>query len=478
MPLPFPLRQLIVPLAFASGLAAWQADAEVHFPLRITPDGRHLEDATGRPFLVNGDAAWSLMVELDAAQTELYLTNRRDLGIDTVLVNLIERGFGGPANQDGELPFVPEDDYTSPNEAYFAYADQVLDRAADLGMLVLLTPSYLGAACGSQGWCEQMLAQSVEDMGEYGRFVGARYAHMDNIIWVHGGDSGSISARDHVNAIAEGIREMAPSHLHTGHCSRNNSAVECYDEPWLDINTTYSACATSIDKVADDYDHVPILPFFYIEGQYEGNTNDMVCLTGQNVWSVLGGAFGHVFGNNPIWRFGPGWEDELLSPGSQAMDHLGRLFRSRAWVRFEPDQAGEVLVAGGGSEAVAARAADGETAMVYLPESGPVSVDLGQVSGTHARIWWFDPVTGAAELHGTFPTSGVIQLESPGLRVLVFDDDASNLPAPASQPYDFPARIPAIGPRWAVAAAALVGVTTLVAARRRTSRSSASAIAA
>jgi len=98
MPLPFPLRQLIVPLAFASGLAAWQADAEVHFPLRITPDGRHLEDATGRPFLVNGDAAWSLMVELDAAQTELYLTNRRDLGIDTVLVNLIERGFGGPAN--------------------------------------------------------------------------------------------------------------------------------------------------------------------------------------------------------------------------------------------------------------------------------------------------------------------------------------------------------------------------------------------
>jgi len=68
------------------------------FPLRLAPDGRRLEDTRGRPFLLQGDAAWSLMVALTTAEMESYLDDRRQRGFNTVLVNLIERGFGGPAN--------------------------------------------------------------------------------------------------------------------------------------------------------------------------------------------------------------------------------------------------------------------------------------------------------------------------------------------------------------------------------------------
>ena len=108
------------------------ADAlgDVRFPLDVSADGRRLEDADGRPFLINGDAAWSLMVELDEPQAETYLEDRRQRGFNAVLVNLIERGFGGPANAGGPATFRPENDFTSPNEAYFAHVDWVIDRAA------------------------------------------------------------------------------------------------------------------------------------------------------------------------------------------------------------------------------------------------------------------------------------------------------------------------------------------------------------
>ena len=101
-----------------------------------------------------------------------------------MLVNLIERGFGGPENAEGEPPFLTPNDFTTPNEAYFAHADWLIDRAAAKGMLVLLTPAYLGIQCGSQGWCEQMLDQPVSAMTTYGRYLGSRYADRTNILWV------------------------------------------------------------------------------------------------------------------------------------------------------------------------------------------------------------------------------------------------------------------------------------------------------
>ncbi|MDB5560877.1 MAG: hypothetical protein JWN11_295, partial [Hyphomicrobiales bacterium] len=35
------------------------------FPLRVSADKRHIEDSNGRPFLINGDSAWSLIADLN-----------------------------------------------------------------------------------------------------------------------------------------------------------------------------------------------------------------------------------------------------------------------------------------------------------------------------------------------------------------------------------------------------------------------------
>lgn len=45
------------------------------FPARVSANRRHLEDARGNPFLLHGDAAWSLIVQLTEDVTEEYLAN-------------------------------------------------------------------------------------------------------------------------------------------------------------------------------------------------------------------------------------------------------------------------------------------------------------------------------------------------------------------------------------------------------------------
>jgi hypothetical protein len=445
---------------------------QVDFPLHVSADGRRLEDSLGRPFLVHGDTAWSLMVELTDAEVLTYLDDRQQRGFNTIVVNLIERGFGGPANQAGQQPFVPTNEYDSPNEAYFAHADFVIDQAALRGMLLLLTPSYLGSGCGAQGWCDQMLDEPVADMTTYGHFLGDRYAAKTNIIWVNGGDAdaGEFSgALTRVNAIANAIRERAPSHLQTAHCSRFHSAIECYDQPWLDLNTTYSDCGESLNEIQADYARTPVQPFFFLEGKYENeDSTPLGCLMDQAIWAVLGGGTGQMFGNNPIWLFDPGWPTALNSVGSRAVSHIGRLFRSRAWFAFQPDLTQSVLVTGNGNGAVAARTADGESLVIYLPTARLFSVDLNQLSGSQAHAWWFNPQTGSTADIGLFTSNKVQNFIAASRQILVLDDAASHLPAPGSQPYPFGAEVPSVsGAQRGLLAALLPFAAGLAAGWRR-----------
>jgi hypothetical protein len=435
------VRLLVLLAPFFRGAASAEQLGDVDFPLAVDPSGRRLQDVVERPFLVNGDAAWSLMVELTKPEVEAYFEDRREKGFNTVLVNLIERGFGGPANREGALPFVPSNDFTAPNEAYFAHADWVIDTAAANDILVLLTPAYLGFDCGDQGWCQQMLAQPLSAMTAYGQYLGERYKDRRNVLWVHGGDvdaseySGALSR---VNAIAAGILERAPlDQLHTGHCSRQNSAIDCYDQPWLDVNNTYSDCSSSLSRVRADYAESPIQSFFYIEGDYENEGPSLGCLIDQHAWAVLGGGSGHVFGNNPIWFFGGGWKDELSEPGSLAMAHLGDLFLSRAWFRLQPDTSAQLLTSGGGSGAAAAITGDGESLLAYVPTARSITVDAGDLASGSVHAWYFDPSSGAVTDLGLRSTAAPLGFSVPGRRVLVLDTEESQLPAPGSARYQY-----------------------------------------
>lgn len=401
-----------------------------NYPLKVSADSRHLEDQAGQPFLINGDTPWSLIVGLTKAEAETYLEDRRIRGFNSIIVELIEHKFGGPYNRDGEYPFLAAGDFSQPNEAYFKHADWVIDKATEKGFLVILTPAYLGYKCGDAGWCQEIKATPLNVLREYGNFIGNRYKDYKNIIWMHGGDTaaGDYGVMDHVTAIADGIREVDPGKLFTAHGNRWKSATNEYNQPWLDLNNTYSGCDLSASNTRQTYQHVPVMPFFYAEGRYENEGADARCLRSQAYWSVLGGSIGHFFGNNPIWLFDPGWQSALDSPGSRSMTHFGDLFASRPWARLVPDYA-ETVVRGRGlinnkDYVMAARANDGSFIMAYLPTGRTITVDMSRVAGSKADAWWYDPENGNSQHLGEFPTSGFKKFSSPDTNdwVLIVDD--------------------------------------------------------
>jgi PKD repeat protein len=423
--------------------------AAVAFPLKSPAGTRRLVDGNGRPFLVVGDAPWSLVTGLSKADAIVYLNDRKRLGFNTLVVNIVERFFNGPVNKEGNEPFSKTAgvyDFSKPNLAYFAHVDYVLTEAAKRGMLVLLTPAYLGFGGGPEGWWPQIDTAVNTDtvMLNYGRFLGDRYKSFNNVIWVMGGDWYAPQTLAKTRAIVQGITERDPAKVFTGHNARQQSALDTYAaEMWLTVNTTYSDCASTAARSENDYrNRSRVMPTIYFEGTYEnegGATPE--CLRSQAYWPVLLGATGSVFGNYPIWSFDPlsfigPWQQWLDSPGARGMSYFRKLFLSRAWDKLVPSLDGSVLTGGqgalGAGYAAVAVTTGAETVIVYTPTARALTIDMSKVGGTTARAWWFNPDTGAAKQIGDFPTTGTRVFNPPAAQdwVLVIDNASLGLAEP------------------------------------------------
>ncbi|MEM6287300.1 MAG: DUF4038 domain-containing protein [Bacteroidota bacterium] len=431
---------------------AWIPPTPPAYPLATS--GRTLVDADGVPVLLHGDAAWSAIANLTREEQERYLADRRRKGVNAIMTNLIEKAFTdndpGWRNAYGEEPFASRIDdgyfmdFSVPNEAYWQRVDAFLDRAEAEGILVVAFPAYLGWQQGEDGWSSFLHVNGPDRLRAYGAFLGARYVDQPNLIWAAGGDWGPIGRYDLVDEVAalvEGIRSEDTVHLWTAHGGQQ-SAVEVYGDLDLDLNTTYRYPPTSVpEAVYLDYTRAPTTPFVFFEGWYENEWGVSVeRLRFQAYAALLGGAGGQFYGNNPVWKFGDGWEAALDDPGALDMVHVGDLMRSRPFARRVPDDARETVPPGrgdrrDGSYLAAARTDDGSTVIAYAPTARPIDVAMDRVAGTEAQAWCFDPQTGRSTDLGRVPTSGRQTFEPcvDADWVLVLDDASLGL-SPPGQP--------------------------------------------
>lgn len=408
------------------------------YPVKLAPDHRHLVTQSGIPYLVQGDAAWSIISGLTNEEAESYLEDRRQKGFNSIIVNLIEHKFRGPDNRYGEGPFKTPGDFSTPNEKYFEHADWVIRKAAEKGIQIFLAPIYLGYKGTDEGWIKETLANGPEKSLNWGRYVGKRYAGFDNLVWMMGGDRNPEEARADVDAVVHGIKEFDQRHILTAHCAPENSAFDQYKQDgWLDLNDTYTYQIVH-SMLQNDYDRTPTMPYVLIETTYEGEHNaSAVQIRRQAYWALLSGATGQFMGNRPIWLFDPGWQAALNSAGSRDMVRLKNLFTSRSWADLIPDVKHEVVLGGLGEfngldYLTAARTQDGGTVIAYLPTARVVMLELSKISGKRATAWWYNPRTGNSASIGQFPTSGKREFTPPGEGdwVLVVDDSSRGLSAP------------------------------------------------
>ncbi len=410
------------------------------YPVKISASGRYLVDQNNVPFLMVGDSPHSLIVNLSASDAALYLADRATNGINTVTVYLLcNASIAGRADGsllNGTVPFtntIPGTssyDLTTPNEAYFAYVDQIINLCASNGILVMLDPIE------TSGWLETMLDNGTTNCRAYGQYLGNRYKNFPNIIWYSGNDfqSWTNPADDAVvTAVAQGIKDEDTNHLQT--VELNFFSSSSLDDPnWAPIvglNLVYTYYPTYAE-VLHAYDQSASTPVFLGEANYEYETNpntdggSTLNLRMQEYWTMLSGATGQLYGNHYIWQFASGWQSYLDSPGVVQLGYLANLFGSRDWDDLVPDQTHTFVTSGYGSfvtnglftgnnYVTTAVTPDGSLGMAYLPQGGRITVAMTNLQN-NVLARWFDPSadTFTTIAGSPFSNTGTQTFRSPG----------------------------------------------------------------
>ncbi|MBX9627806.1 MAG: DUF4038 domain-containing protein [Gemmataceae bacterium] len=385
------------------------------FPLKVSADKRHLETADGKPFLVVGDTAWSLIAQLNEADIAKYLDDRKGRGFNAVIVSLIEHKFAdrAPATIAGVQPFLKPGDFTKPNPAYFDTAHKAVAEAGKRGLSVWLCAAYLGWGGGDEGFFQKIKAAGPEALRAYGKFVGGRFKDLPNVVWVIGGDYALPEAERWAGEeLARGIRDGGAEQLMTAHGGQTTAVDTFGDRPWLGVDTVYRYDLDLWKPLRAAYARKPVRPFVMFESAYEGEHKAAPDrIRRQAWWPVLAGGCGSFFGNNPIWYFdGPGytdrkaaptWQQALDLPGSRDVARVGAFFRRLPWHRLVPDAEDKLVAAGGGdgaTKATAAHTGDRKLAVVYVPSTGKepreLSLNLAGFPGP-VTARWFNPAKDA-----------------------------------------------------------------------------------
>jgi hypothetical protein len=416
------------------------------FPLSVSSTGRFLVDERGKPFRLQGEAAWSLVANLTGPEVDAYLEDREEKGFNTVLVNLLEHRYAvqAPKNRAGAAPFRTAGDFSTPEAAYFAFAESVVEKARARGFLVLLAPAYPGYGCpaspspDNEGWSVEMGNSQTGACLAYGRFVGEAFKKFDNVLFVEGGDCmpapGSALETCALEVMA-GVKEAGGHALQTGHWSPNTVStdeVAFASAMQLEAVYQYKSPQTACRRA---FARTPVLPAFLVESGYENERIQGSVAPARKYlyWASLTCTAGVVSGSRPIWLFDEGWQHALDSPGANDVARLGHLLDTLPWQGLVPSGLGgmrPLVIAGGGTpgeqdEVVAAATPDGAALVAYVPPGTAFErsfvVDVRALSGV-ATARWYNPWTGGVVAIGRVPNTAPRWFTPPGDNGSGYDD--------------------------------------------------------
>lgn len=436
----------------AGGINQREALGLPPFPVRVSPDGRHLLDDRGRPFFWLADTAWELFHRPTKEEADLYLKNRADKGFTVIqAVVLAELDGLDTPTPDGLKPFT-DNDPAKPEAAYFDRVAGIIDAANKLGLVVAVLPTW--GDKWSKKWGVGPEVFTPGNARTYGRFLGERLK-WKSIVWVLGGDR-PVESAGHlaiIRAMALGLHEGdGGTHLHTFHPSGGRSSAEwLHAEPWLDFNLLQSGHDFDRDnwqRVGLDHARRPAKPIIDGEPGYEdhpaGFKKERGYLGEHDVrkaayWALFAGAAGHTYGCHPVWQFWQegrepktfprrSWKEALDLPGAGQMRHVRTLIGSRPQLDRVPAPELVVEPGTGPDHVEACRGKDGTWAMVYLPSGKPAVLDVSGLKGGTLTVTWYDPRTGKAHVAGTVKREGrptFTPPKDPGPDWVLVLDDAS-----------------------------------------------------
>ncbi len=443
--------------------------------LLVTPDGHHFARSDGRPFFWIGDTAWELLHHATREEIGIYLDDRAAKRFSVIQVCLVPEldGLTKPS-REGQLPFL-DGDPARPNPAWFDLADYAVRMAGDMGLQVALLPTWGSYVVkDQQGLFPGRQLFTAANAEAYGRWLGDRFSRRRNVVWMLGGDREPDGYEAVWRALARGLKAGSGTNapLMTYHPRGPGASGRVFHaEPWLSFNSVQSGHRLdggAHELVLTEAGRTPVKPVINAEPAYEGLPIGFDLKNGRFTadhvrrnwyWSVFSGAAGVTYGANEVWMtWAPDleplsakvkppflgaqghWTNALAYSGANQLRLLRGLTESRPWTNTVPDPALVLEPKTAGTNRIAAlRAADGSTALLYLPQGGEVLVDLGKLSGAQTRGTWWSPTTMGTSNVGTFERKGsrIFKAPSGGFGqdwVLVLDDAAKPFGPPGVRP--------------------------------------------
>lgn len=391
-------------------------------PIKIDTTGRFFIRQNGSPFFYMADTAWSAPQKLTREEWEYYLKKRSRQQFNTIQICALSEDDGlFKPNRYGSLPFFINGGNisTEPDERqeynYWKHLDWMIDKAGQCGMMIALLPTW-GDKFNREPHGIGPEVFDGDRAYQYGKWIGERYSHFENIIWVLGGDR-ALRTQRHYCVIAEmarGILESDSNHLMTFHpCGAKSSIDFLTDCSFLDFHSIQSGhgleCYDSWRMVRKTLSQEP-KPCLDMECRYEdfpacfreeiGYCWDDADIRQNIYWNMLEGACGLTYGHRSVWRFEPHhssaypftWKEALERPGAQQMQYAERLRMSRPFLEFRA--APELIEDYEEPNAHIGAGRGGEYAFFYSPLGLPIKIHLEPFARSPVRLSWFDPRTG------------------------------------------------------------------------------------
>ena len=379
--------------------------------------------------------------------------------------------MGGLKKPDryGEIPLIGNNPET-PNEKYFERVDQVINRAGAKGLYIGLLPTWGDKV--TPNWGAGLVTFNVRNAYAYGRWIGNRYKHYPNILWILGGDRPAIKDtcdwrpiwRAMANGILDGTNHQAFITYHPPG-GFNSTSQYIHNESWLTMNMIQSGHGAGHDSptwelITRDFNLLPHKPVLDAEPNYKDHPANpwpkydpangyysSYDVRKQLYRSVFAGACGATYGHHSVWQFySPDeekinysdryWTDALDRPGAFQAGYLLRLMGSRPSLKRVSDD--QIITEGQGDKGGHSTAfydGAGTYLMVYLPVGKKVSINPNHITGESLSGCWFNPRNGKALYMGKFSRSAKSDFTPPDLGmendwVLVLDNIRFHYGAP------------------------------------------------
>lgn len=403
------LLGILIVVALPCATQASEDDnAQNAFPLKISPNGRHITDANGTPFLMVADVAWQLLRKLSYPDALKYMDVRKSQSFNTVLVELL------PAlpNQKNyyKIPPFQNNNLSKPNAAYFDYLEKMIVAAKERNLVV-------GIVVSRKSWNVVFDAHNEEIWKEYGAFVGKHYAKHSNIIWIVSEEEYQSAAQ--FKAISDGIRSVNDGQiiasLSTCSPTNNSSSPNRSDLKFIipDSTVTYSEYA-AVANWQKNSSEAALRPFLIANSEFPKEIADQSGLIRNQAYqSIMSSAAGfcHL---STIRNFNPTWKMNISKDGAEYIHQLVKILRGIPWEYMQPDTSPQLLPDSvDKSEIGILSLSNKRMAMLYVPSSKPVMLDLTSLNGTEFETVWYSPRTGRRWTGASFQTTSDAIVQPP-----------------------------------------------------------------